>query len=198
MKNLMDYAIGSVVFWLVGFSLMFGKDNGGLFGSISLLMSGDLFTLPANISKFTFVMAGYAAIKGFDDNGNPPDGATSVEGIVKVDDHTLQFIFKAPTALVTVENSFGRYLMTLPKHKLENIPVEELSKNEWFNHPDAVSGPYVVSEYDGNHYISYVANQNYWKGAPKINKLNIKIVEGSQLYAGLQSGEIDFVQPTMG
>jgi len=56
MKNLMDYAIGSVVFWLVGFSLMFGKDNGGLFGSISLLMSGDLFTLPANISKFTFVM----------------------------------------------------------------------------------------------------------------------------------------------
>ena len=56
MKNLMDFAIGSVVFWFIGFSLMFGTDNGGLFGSISLLMSGDLFTLPANISKFTFVM----------------------------------------------------------------------------------------------------------------------------------------------
>ncbi|NLI21258.1 MAG: ammonium transporter [Clostridiales bacterium] len=56
MKNLMDFAIGSVVFWFIGFSLMFGKDNGGLIGSISLLMSGDLLVLPANISKFTFVM----------------------------------------------------------------------------------------------------------------------------------------------
>ncbi|MCE5342158.1 MAG: ammonium transporter [Eubacteriales bacterium] len=56
MKNLMDFAIGSVVFWFIGFSIMFGKDNGGLFGSISLLISGDMFAIPANISKFTFVM----------------------------------------------------------------------------------------------------------------------------------------------
>lgn len=159
-----------------------------------------IFTVLRLTSKTigNITMGGYAALQGFDDNGNPPDGATSVDGIVKVDDHTLQFIFKAPTSLATVENSFGRYLMTLPKHKLESIPVEDLAKSDWFNHPDAVSGPYVVSEYDSNHYITYVANANYWKGAPKIGKLNIKIVEGSQLYAGLQSGEIDFVQPTMG
>ncbi len=56
MKNLMDFAIGSVVFWVIGFSLMFGKDNGGLIGSFSLLMSGDMFSIPANLSKFTFVM----------------------------------------------------------------------------------------------------------------------------------------------
>ena len=35
------------------------------------------------------------------------------------------------------------------------------------------------------------------RGAPKIDKLNIKIVDGSQLYAGLQSGEIDITQQTM-
>ena len=143
-------------------------------------------------------MGGYAAIVGFDENGFSPDGATSVDGIVKVDDHTLQFIFKAPTSLATFENSYARYLLTIPKHKLESIPVTEIAKSDWFNHPDAVSGPYVVTEFDSNHYVSYVANQNYWKGAPKIGKLNIKIVEGSQLYAGLQSGEIDLVQQTMG
>ena len=48
-----------------------------------------------------------------------------------------------------------------------------------------------------DHYISYEANKDYWKGAPKIDKLNIKIVDGSQLYAGLQSGEIDITQQTM-
>ena len=143
-------------------------------------------------------MSGYAAILGFDEIGLSPDDATSVEGVVKIDDHTLQFTFKAPTSLATFQNSYARYLMTLPKHKLEAIPVTEISTHEWFSKPDAVSGPYVVSEFDSNHYISYIANQNYWKGAPKIGKLNIKIVEGSQLLAGLASGEIDFVHQTTG
>ena len=74
---------------------------------------------------------------------------------------------------------------------------EELTANDWFNHPDVVSGPFMVTDYDQNHYISYTANENYWKGAPKIDKLNIRIVEGSQLYAGLSSGEIDVAQQTM-
>ena len=56
---------------------------------------------------------------------------------------------------------------------------------------------YKRQDFDVDHYISYKANENYWKGAPKIAKLNIKIVSGSQLYAGLQSGEIDITQPTM-
>ena len=33
MKNLMDFCIGTPVFWLVGFGLMFGKGN-GFIGSI--------------------------------------------------------------------------------------------------------------------------------------------------------------------
>lgn len=56
MKNLMDFAIGTVVYWFIGFSIMFGADNGGFIGSISLLISGDLLSIPANLSKFTFVM----------------------------------------------------------------------------------------------------------------------------------------------
>ncbi|HNW87186.1 MAG TPA: ammonium transporter [Candidatus Limiplasma sp.] len=56
MKNLMDFAIGSIAYWFIGFSLMFGKDNGGLIGSISLLINGDLLSIPANLTKFTFVM----------------------------------------------------------------------------------------------------------------------------------------------
>ncbi len=36
-KNLMDFAIGSIVFWLLGFSLMFGADTaGGFIGSPSI------------------------------------------------------------------------------------------------------------------------------------------------------------------
>jgi peptide/nickel transport system substrate-binding protein len=46
--------------------------------------------------------------------------------------------------------------------------------------------------------VTYASNDNYWKGAPKIKNLNIKVVTASQLLTGLQSGEIDLVQQTMG
>ena len=40
-KNLMDFSIGSIVFWLLGFSLMFGVDTaGGFIGSPSLFKTG--------------------------------------------------------------------------------------------------------------------------------------------------------------
>ena len=73
----------------------------------------------------------------------------------------------------------------------------DLASYDWFNHPDVVSGPFRVTEFDKDHYISYEANEAYFKGAPAIDRLNIRIVEGSQLLAGLQSGEIDITQNTM-
>ncbi len=41
MKNLMDFSIGSLAFFLIGFGLMFGKSN-GLFGTSDFLLSGTL------------------------------------------------------------------------------------------------------------------------------------------------------------
>jgi len=39
MKNFMDFSIGSVVFWIVGFSLMFGNDISGIIGSPDFFLS---------------------------------------------------------------------------------------------------------------------------------------------------------------
>lgn len=139
----------------------------------------------------------YYVFEGVGDDGFTEEGAESIDGIKAIDDATVQFTTKDEMSLTTFENSYARYLMTLPKHVIEQYSEEELKTVDWFNHPDVVSGPYMVTDFDVDHYISYKANENYWKGAPKIAKLNIKIVSGSQLYAGLQSGEIDITQPTM-
>ena len=139
----------------------------------------------------------YYVFEGVGDDGFTEEGAESIDGIKAIDDATVQFTTKEEMSLTSFENSYARYLMTLPKHVIEQYSEEELKTAEWFNHPDVVSGPYMVTDFDVDHYISYQANGNYWKGAPKIAKLNIKIVSGSQLYAGLQSGEIDITQPTM-
>ncbi len=138
------------------------------------------------------------AFEGTDDEtGFLEEGADSMAGLTVLDDKTIQFTSKYPMALTTFQNSYARYLHVLPKHIIEKFSESELASNDWFNHPDVINGPYFMTGYDADHYISYSANTNYWKGAPKIDKLNIRIVDGSQIYAGLQSGEIDITQHTM-
>ena len=137
------------------------------------------------------------AFEGVGDDGFVEEGATSIEGIKVLDDKTVQFTTKYPIALTTFQNTYACYLHTMPKHIIEKYAEEELTTLDWFNHPDVVSGPYKLTGYDVNHYITYEANANYWKGAPKIEKLNFKIMDASQIYAGLQSGEIDVTHHTM-
>ena len=52
MKNLMDFAIGSVVFWFIGFGLMFGGDS-PLVGGLDLFIRGDY---SSSIPTFAFVI----------------------------------------------------------------------------------------------------------------------------------------------
>ncbi len=137
------------------------------------------------------------AFEGVGDDGFVEKGAESVEGIEIIDDKTVQFTAKYPMALTTFENTYARYLHTLPKHVIEKYSEEELLTADWFNKPDVVSGPYFLTGYDNDHYVSYTANKDYWKGAPKVEKLNLKIVDSSQVLSGLQSGEIDITHHTM-
>lgn len=139
----------------------------------------------------------FYVFEGVGDDGFVEEGATSISGIQVLDDKTIQFTTKTEMSLTTFLSSYARYLMTLPKHVIENISEADLSTADWFTKPDVISGPFFVTGYDVNHYITYEANADYWRGAPKLDKLNIKIVDGSQLYAGLKSGEIDITQHTM-
>jgi Amt family ammonium transporter len=41
MKNLMDFSIGSLIFWILGYTLMYGEDIGGFIGKISLFFGSD-------------------------------------------------------------------------------------------------------------------------------------------------------------
>ena len=58
MKNLMDFCIGTPVFWLVGFGIMFGTGN-GFFGSISGIAS------EANYG--TAMLPGWSSVLGISD-----------------------------------------------------------------------------------------------------------------------------------
>jgi ammonium transporter, Amt family len=57
MKNLIDTIFGVLVFWIIGFGLMFGNDINGLFGSTLFLIDGDNM----RVNAFFFFQAMFAA-----------------------------------------------------------------------------------------------------------------------------------------
>jgi Amt family ammonium transporter len=56
MKNLMDFAVGSVVFWLLGFGIMFGVSYLGLFGTTGFGVSDTFEHLGLSIPIWAFLI----------------------------------------------------------------------------------------------------------------------------------------------
>lgn len=56
MKNLMDFVIGSIIFWILGFGIMFGRDIGGFIGVPDLFTRGTYEHLGLEIPLEAFLM----------------------------------------------------------------------------------------------------------------------------------------------
>ena len=56
MKNLMDFAVGTIAFWLVGFGIMFGASKAGLFGTNLFAASGNADHLGLSIPLMAFLI----------------------------------------------------------------------------------------------------------------------------------------------
>ncbi len=54
MKNVMDLSLGSIVFWILGFGLMFGTDIGGFIGTPDFFVQGDYGASYPSTAYFIF------------------------------------------------------------------------------------------------------------------------------------------------
>ena len=140
-----------------------------------------------------------SALAGTDDEtGYLTESSDTIEGVQVVDEKTVEFTFKYALNMISFMNGYAQYIFVMPQHVLGEVSDEEFSSYDWFNAPTVVDGPYMATGYDANHFVTYTANTSYWQGAPSIPNANIRIVDGANLYAGLQSGEIDIVPPLLG
>lgn len=55
MKNLMDFCLGTLVFWIIGFGLMF-KTGNGFIGGFDFLIGGEYSGIPSSIPKEAFII----------------------------------------------------------------------------------------------------------------------------------------------
>lgn len=56
MKNVMDFAAGSLIYWLIGFAIMFGVDKAGFFGTTGFAISDSFEHLGLSIPIWAFLI----------------------------------------------------------------------------------------------------------------------------------------------
>lgn len=116
--------------------------------------------------------------------------ADSVEGIQVLDDHTIQFTLTS-TFAPALSNLASRNI--LPKHIWKDIPVADHQNHVELMKAPIGCGPYKVVEYVEGQYVSMVANEDYWEGAPKTPNLVVKVVAVDSILAELNNGTVDVV-----
>lgn len=160
-----------------------------------VIFTFELMANPTVASNYAYM---FGIVEGLDDAGYLPQGQSTISGVTKVDDDTVQVVTKKPTTLTIFQDTVGRYLLTLPKAQLASIPTEEINASDFMQNPTVTSGPFVISEMDRSHYVEMVPNKDYFKGASKLDQLNFKVLQGNQIAAQLKSGEIDMNIPSAG
>lgn len=55
MKNLMDFALGSLIYWIIGFGIMFGKDAAGIIGIPGFFTDGTVENAATSVNNYAFL-----------------------------------------------------------------------------------------------------------------------------------------------
>jgi peptide/nickel transport system substrate-binding protein len=138
----------------------------------------------------------YASIVGTDARGY--GSGKDLEGLRKIDERTVEVTTKIPVSVTIFNMNISNEIQAIPKHILDGVSPDKLKTHEFFLNPTVTNGPFKFREYVASQYISFDKNPDYFLGAPKIDQLNMKILNGSQITAQLESGEIDMNFPGVG
>ncbi len=136
-------------------------------------------------------------IQGLKEYREGGEAVTEISGIKKVDDLTA-------TILTNGVNISGDRLLAniaiLPKHYygVGNDGTEfkkgDMTVPKSRNEAPMGSGPYIFKSFDKN-LVTFEANPNYFKGAPKTPNLKMQVVEANNKVDTIINGDIDIADP---
>jgi len=119
--------------------------------------------------------------------------ADYISGMVLSDDkmtltlHMIDFPFTI--------SAFGWWSAPLPRHHWEGIPVSEMRDHPKGQYDVLGFGPFIIDNYVAGESVSFVRNENYWRGRPHLDGVVLSIVNPNVLPAALQEGLFDIAMP---
>lgn len=146
--------------------------------------------------------ADFISTYGSQDESMGGEGIPNIEGIKKLDDYTVSVTTNGYSC-TTIYNlgirvSPMHYYGDEAKYDYENnmfgFDFGDLTAIENQNNPMG-SGPYTFDRYE-NKIVYFNANENYWKGAPKIKTMQWKETQEADKIASLNTGTADIANPS--
>ena len=132
-------------------------------------------------------------LEGVTDQGKLPEGVSEISGVAVVDDRTVTLKTKTPVDPNYLKSFLGFEVFIVPKHVFEKLDPAAIASSEAATKPSVTSGPFKFVTYKTNDHVEYVANADYYQGTPKLKKIFIRIMNGTNLVTELKSGNIQMV-----
>lgn len=115
--------------------------------------------------------------------------ATELAGVTKIDDLTVRVELKNPTPLWVDLQQIS--ISILPEHILGSVPADQLRTHSYWKNMVG-TGPFVMTKFVDDQYIEGVANENYFLGRPKLDKIVFQIyADTTAILNALEAGELD-------
>lgn len=155
---------------------------------------------PSSLSDFTNLIEDYDAYNVGVQTG---ESAPNISGIQKTSDNSVRVV----TTEVSATCIYQLSLVVAPMHyygkeelyNYENnqfgFPKGDLTIVREKNSKPMGAGPYEFVSYE-NGTVALKANENYWKGEPKIQNINFKETNEADKVNGVKSGTLDITDPS--
>lgn len=158
--------------------------DGEPFTADDVVFSFNIFANPAVGSTYA---AKLADVVGYDEF--KAGTATSLAGVTKVDDKTVRVELKSATPLWVDLQQIS--ISILPNHILGSVPADQLRTHSYWKNMVG-TGPFVMTKFVDDQYIEGVANEDYFLGRPKLDKIVFQIyADTTAILNALEAGELD-------
>lgn len=114
--------------------------------------------------------------------------AKTISGIKILNDKEVSITFKQENPSIRS----GLWSSPLEKKVFSKIPVKDMSASDAVRKNPIGYGPFKIKSMVPGESVEYVANKDYFRGAPKLDGLHLKVVNPDVITESLKSGEVDF------
>ncbi|WP_416293102.1 oligopeptide ABC transporter substrate-binding protein [Paenibacillus illinoisensis] len=116
--------------------------------------------------------------------------AKTISGIKVLSDKQISITYKESTPSLLTG---GVWTYPLAKHIFGDMDVAKMSSSKEVRETPIGFGPFKVETITPGESVTFVKNEDYWRGAPKLDKVTLKVINPTTVVQELKSGGVDLV-----
>ena len=118
--------------------------------------------------------------------------AETISGLERVDDYTLKVTYKTfSNSMLIAGGGVSSYIQ--PKHAFEGLEVKDMEDSDVVRKKPVGFGPFKVDTITPGEAVTYVANEYYYKGKPKVDGLVLEVVAQTTAPEEMKAGKYDII-----